>query len=690
MTTPISPSPVTEYRPEFLPAYVANGVVGLRVPRIPQIDSLAILNGFAGIDGASGAEGFARVPYPLAGALEVDRVSLKTAPERAQLREQSYNFGRGELRTVFDFDAGDVRAELEVLTFCNRTMPMLVLQEVRVSVSRACDVVLTAGVDTSGVPGTMKARSTRTRGTEQQPVDGSLRWESHGGVGLAGVAYVTELGGVEAECSFDENELAPLATRYSFRGRSGRRYRLRQIAAVVSDAMHHQPDLQAVRLVFAGTERGFDRLRAENSAAWDEIWRGRVQVDAPSRWQAMLDAAYFYLQTSVHASSPASTSLFGLAYWPNYHYYRGHVMWDIEMFAVPPLVLTSPDAARSLLEFRANRLPAARHNASMSGYRGAQFPWESSPRYGEESAPGEGAASAHEHHVSLDVAFAFSQFLHATHDWEWGRKRAWDVLADVATWIVSRGVETERGFEIHGVNGIAERQENVDNNAFVNMAAAVALREAVALAQPLGHVADPRWEHLARTIFLRIDRNGVIRNHDLYQASEEKGETPEAAAGLFPLTFECSPEVERATLEFYLRLADKYVGAPMLSALLGVYAARLGDRERALELFERGYADFVIDPFALTTEYAPAVFPEQPVAGPFTANLGGFLTSCLYGLSGIRIGPGEPEGWCARPVTLPKGWTELHVDRVWARGRPLRLTARHGDDHAVLEAPCQS
>ncbi|HWO11304.1 MAG TPA: hypothetical protein VNN80_17545, partial [Polyangiaceae bacterium] len=215
--------------------------------------------------------------------------------------------------------------------------------------------------------------------------------------------------------------------------------------------------------------------------------------------------------------------------------------------------------------------------------------------------------------------------------------------------------------------------------------AAVVLREAAALARPLGHVADPRWEMLARKLFLRIDRNGVIRNHDLYRATEEKGETPEAAAGLFPLTFECPPEVERATLEFYLRLADKYVGAPMLSALLGVYAARLGDRERALELFERGYSDFVIDPFALTTEYASAVFPEQPVAGPFTANLGGFLTSCLYGLPGIQIGPGTPESWCARPVTLPRGWKELHVDRVWARGQPLRLSARHGDDHATLE-----
>ena len=208
------------------------------------------------------------------------------APERAQLREQSYDFGRGELRTVFDFDAGDVRAELEVLTFCSRTMPTLVLQELRVSVSRACDVVLTAGVDTTGVPGTMKARSTRTRGSERQPVDGSLRWESHGAIGLAGVAYVTELDGVEAERSVDENELAPLATRYSFRGRSGRRYRLRQIASVVPDTMHQQPDLQAVRLVYAGTERGFDRLRTENAAAWDDIWRGRIQVDAPARWQA--------------------------------------------------------------------------------------------------------------------------------------------------------------------------------------------------------------------------------------------------------------------------------------------------------------------------------------------------------------------------------------------------------------------
>jgi hypothetical protein len=176
----------------------------------------------------------------------------------------------------------------------------------------------------------------------------------------------------------------------------------------------------------------------------------------------------------------------------------------------------------------------------------------------------------------------------------------------------------------------------------------------------------------------------VIKNHDAYRQNEEKGETPEAAAGLFPLTFECPPEVEQATLEFYVGLADRYVGAPMLSALLTVFAARVGDRERALELLERGYADFVIDPFSITTEYDRAVYPDQPVAGPFTANIGGFLLSCLYGFPGIRIGEGEPAAWCARSVTLPSGWDGIEVERLWARGREMRLLAEHGAERAAL------
>jgi hypothetical protein len=131
-------------------------------------------------------------------------------------------------------------------------------------------------------------------------------------------------------------------------------------------------------------------------------------------------------------------------------------------------------------------------------------------------------------------------------------------------------------------------------------------------------------------------------------------------------------------------MAGRYAGQPMLSSMLGVYAARLGDRERSLAMFEWGYGDFVVEPFTITAEYSPAYFPDHVLAGPFTANLGGFLTSCLYGLTGLRLHAGSPESWFERPVVLPAGWDAVHVDRVWVRGRPMALDAAHGDERGRL------
>ena len=68
--------------------------------------------------------------------------------------------------------------------------------------------------------------------------------------------------------------------------------------------------------------------------------------------------------------------MFGLAYWPDYHYYHGHVMWDIETFVVPPLTLLVPDAARAILDYRIRHLEAAKLNARLTGRTGALYPWE--------------------------------------------------------------------------------------------------------------------------------------------------------------------------------------------------------------------------------------------------------------------------------------------------------------------------
>ncbi len=67
MSEPISPPPVRDYRPEYLPAYLSSGLIGVRVGRVPFLVGSSIVNGFAGADPTTGFEGFARVPFLLAG-----------------------------------------------------------------------------------------------------------------------------------------------------------------------------------------------------------------------------------------------------------------------------------------------------------------------------------------------------------------------------------------------------------------------------------------------------------------------------------------------------------------------------------------------------------------------------------------------------------------------------------------------
>jgi hypothetical protein len=84
-------------------------------------------------------------------------------------------------------------------------------------------------------------------------------------------------------------------------------------------------------------------------------------------------------------------------------------------------------------------------------------------------------------------------------------------------------------------------------------------------------------------------------------------------------------------------------------------------------------------------EYRTDRFPEQPVSGPFMANLSGLLLNCYFGFTGIEMGPDDPASWARRPVVMPAGWDGIRVESLCVRGRYARLTAIHGDEAARLE-----
>ena len=681
---PISPPPVSGGGRFELPAYLSNGIVGLRVSEVALTGGIAMVSGFSGEDPVKQIEAAVRAPYPLAGDVSINGVVMSATGHAIQADSQSYDFSRGELTTLFAFHVEGVEARIEVLTFCSRRQPSIVCQEICLETDKVCDLVLSAGIEMAGLAG-QALRSDKDSPGGDAPIDGSVRWQAPGGMSTCGLAYVSELGGDRNGGRSLSQRSDELATHHRFRARPRQRYRLRQITSVVPGVSHGQPEMQASRLVAMARHQGFDVLRSDNQDEWRELWKSRINlIGAERRWQEMADAAFYYLNSSVHASSPASTSIFGLATWKNYHYYFGHVMWDIETFILPVLSLIQPHAAVAMLDYRFRSLGAARANAQLVGRRGLQFPWESAASSGQEAAPLPGTAAWHEDHVSLDVALAFAFHADATGDPQFLRERAWPVLSGVAEWLESRVTRTSRGWEILRSMGIAEREQPCDNPAFTNMAAKLVLLKASRVGQALGLPTKELWRELADGLVLP-ERGSAIVSHDGYRKDEEKGATPDPLMGIFPLGLELAPEQEQATLDLYLGMADAYVGSPMLSALYGVWAARAGDRKLAARLLNEGYAAFMADRFLQTLEYRPDRFPEQPMAGPFFANLGGFLMGLILGFPGIAVDEGEVTGWPRRAVVLPAGWQAIEIERLWIHGREARLTARHGAKTATLE-----
>src|ERR1700712_386326 len=117
MDGPISPPPVAGGAGDELPAYLSNGVVGLRVRDNPLEAGMTLLSGFSGLHPEKKIEAAAVAPYPLAANLAINGVWLSDVPHQLTVRDQSYDFAYGELTSHVRFDTQGIAAEIEVLTF---------------------------------------------------------------------------------------------------------------------------------------------------------------------------------------------------------------------------------------------------------------------------------------------------------------------------------------------------------------------------------------------------------------------------------------------------------------------------------------------------------------------------------------------------------------------------------------------
>lgn len=431
--------------------------------------------------------------------------------------------------------------------------------------------------------------------------------------------------------------------------RAGTSYRFSIAGSSITSAHHDDPLNEAERATIFARLEGRDRLLAAHRRAWADLWQSDIKIEGDAQAQQDVRSMLYHLYSFTRegtAQSPSPMGLSGLGY-------NGHVFWDTELWMFPAVLVMRPELARSMMEYRFQRLEAARRNAFSKGYKGAMFPWESAES-GVEETPVWALSGPFEHHITADVAIAAWNYFAVTQDTAWLRDRGWPILSATADFWTSRVERNGPGrYDINNVVAADEWAENVDNNAFTNAAAKANLQYATAAAQVLGMSANKDWMYVAQNIPVLKMENGVTKEHATYKGEGIK----QADVNLlsYPLKEVSDPAAIRKDLEYYSTRVPNEGTPAMTQAVFALLYARLADRDKAHYWFKDAYVPNLLPPFRVIAETKGGTNPY------FATGAGGVLQAVLMGFGGLEI---TPQGLTQISSVLPKGWKSLTITGV--------------------------
>ncbi|HEU4525487.1 MAG TPA: hypothetical protein VFR62_10730 [Gemmatimonadales bacterium] len=441
----------------------------------------------------------------------------------------------------------------------------------------------------------------------------------------------------------------------AFDGEAGRTYTFTQITAFATDGK--DPRAIASREAEAARARGWQAFAGDNAVAWGRRWETDIEVQGDTALQRVVRSMLFYLLASGAEGTGLGIPPMGLSSGG----YYGHVFWDSDTWMFPPLLVTHPDVARSLVAFRRRTLDAARANASANGYRGAMYPWEADER-GAETTPHFAVQNAKmEIHVNGDVALAQWQYYQVAGDSAWLASDGYPVIRETANFWVSRARADSMGrYHIDSVVSVHEGLIGVSDDAYTNAVARKNLEIAVAASARLGTNPDPRWADVAAKLHMPYDSaSEFYRTYEGAPDSTLGAVTPLLA---YPLGVAMSERAKRTQLEQAVeRYLEEGGGAMMGNTLLAVDAAELGDRALLDSLLPHSYRPHLKGPFHMLSET-----PKNDAVN-FVTGAGGFLQQVIFGYTGLRIGDGGLEP-AFEPV-LPSTVTRLVLRNIYCRGR---------------------
>ena len=419
-------------------------------------------------------------------------------------------------------------------------------------------------------------------------------------------------------------------------------------AAQCSTQDFYDPQSESERFVIFNLLTPRTDLLNQHKKLWENLWKSDIIIEGDLQSQQDIRLGLYHLYSFARGDSNLSISPMGLSS----QGYNGHIFWDTELWMYPPLLLLNQDIARSLVNYRSDRLGEAKKKAINFGYNGAMFPWESDDT-GEEATPAWALTGTFEHHITSDVAIAFWNYYRVTKDKQWLIKKGYPLLKEVADYWVSRVTKNEDGsFSIKNVVGANEFAQNIDDNAFTNGSAITAMQFAILAAKEIGVEVNETWAKVAENIIIHKFPDGTTKEHSTYDGVIIKQADVNLLA--YPLTIVNDKETLLKDLKYYEpKIAEE--GPAMGKSVFAVIYARLGDAENAFRLFKESYEPNKRPPFGALSEAATSNNPY------FVTGAGGMLQTVLFGFGGLHL---TNEGIIQKNPILPKKWKSLTIKGV--------------------------
>ncbi|KAI9852623.1 MAG: hypothetical protein M1838_000071 [Thelocarpon superellum] len=195
--------------------------------------------------------------------------------------------------------------------------------------------------------------------------------------------------------------------------------------------------------------------------------------------------------------------------------YGGLVFWDADIFMSPGLVLSHPEYARTIANYRISRSGQARINAASNNFScdAILFPWTSS-RFGNCTATG--PCTDYEYHINGDIAQMLLQHRNVTGDEQWWRAKAWPVYEGIAQMFseLLKYNQTTQKYDIKNMTDPDEYANAVDNGAYTLASASKVLTTANSFRALYGMGVNDTWTTIANNVAIPYDASGITTEYE--------------------------------------------------------------------------------------------------------------------------------------------------------------------------------